>query len=135
MGIKQYRWTVPTTEVVKSFQLFTFTYDSTVTVSNASTPAVAFFINESAYNNASSSPKQPVVESIQVEDDFEQPSSIKLGISPITINPGAVFNANLYAYMMYSTILTSTGSASDLKTLKNYFEAKRTGYNLSLIHI
>ena len=127
IGIRTYGWVVPKTSIIGS-NLLTVMYNY-----NSGNPTVDFFINDTVQVLDTS-----LSTSDSVGDRTSTYSTIKLGLSPMVLNSTLNFDANIYAFAIYSVNLTSPSSASirgesDLTLLSKYFISEVAGYSRLLL--
>jgi hypothetical protein len=116
VGNSVYTWNIPLTSLVTG-NMFSFVVDTTA---NANTPIITFYIN-SANINTTSPPKVTVPSAIYSQQ-------LTLGVSQMIINNGGYLDANLWAFIYYNSILSST----DIATLYLYFTQQQNGYAYAL---
>jgi hypothetical protein len=60
---------------------------------------------------------------------------IKLGSSPIQINSAGNMNAQLYAFILYQGILSSSSTQNDINALATFFTKSQSGYTNAMAQL
>lgn len=109
VGNSVYTWNIAKTALFTS-NMFTFIIN---TSKNENTPVIEFYMNKASINVTKTS--TPSTLYLQ---------KLTLGVSQLVINKGGYLDANLWAFVLYNSILSST----DITELYNFFEEQKSGY-------
>ena len=112
VGNSVYTWNIALSALVTG-NMYSFVID---TSTNANTPTITLYIN-TANINITSPPKINTPTTLYLQ-------SLTLGVSQLLINKGGYLDANLWAFVYYNSILSST----DITALYNYFNQQKSGY-------
>jgi len=112
VGNSVYTWNIALSSIVTG-NMFSFVIDTSI---NANTPIITLYIN-TANINITSPPKINTPTTLYVQN-------LTLGVSQMVINKGGYLDANLWAFVYYNSILSST----DITELYNYFNQQKSGY-------